>query len=171
MSWFDVVLVVLWAGFIIYGFSKGLIRLFGHLVGLIIGAYVASHFYLQFFAWGQGLFRGHDNLGKVVAFIVIFIVVTRLTDLLFAVIEKIFKLISIIPFTKLINNLLGAALGLLEGALFLGLIVFVISRYTLISSLFGGQLSASKIAPLLLKVVNLILPILPEALKALQSVI
>ncbi|MCX6798073.1 MAG: CvpA family protein [Candidatus Falkowbacteria bacterium] len=171
MSWFDLVLIILWVGFIFYGFSKGLIRLFGHIVGIILGAFIASHFYLQFFTWGQGLFRGHDNLGKVIVFIVLFVVVTRLTDILFVVVEKIFKLISIIPFTKLINRLLGAALGFVEGALFLGLIIFVVSRYTLISSLFGSQLSASKIAPLLLKIVNLILPILPNALKALQSII
>jgi len=171
MSWLDIILLLIWAAFIFYGFAKGLIRLLGHLVGIILGAFVASHFYLQFFVWGQGLFRGHDNLGKVVCFIILFVVVIRLTDLLFVIIEKLFKLIAIIPFTKLINNLLGAALGFIEGGLFLGLIVFVVSRYTLLTSLFGGQLKASQIAPLLLKMVNIILPVLPSALKALQSII
>lgn len=154
-----------------YGFFKGLIRLLGHIVGLILGAFVASHFYLQFFQWGESLFYGRDNLGKVVAFIVIFVVTMRVTDLVFSLIERIFKLISIIPFTKLINRLLGAALGLLEGALFLGLIIFVVSRYTLLESLLGSQLSTSQVAPLLLKMTNIILPVLPDALKALQSII
>lgn len=171
MSWFDIILIVIWAAFIFYGFSKGLIRLFGHMVALILGAYVASHFYLQFFTWGQSLFRGHDNLGKVICFIVLLVLVIRLTDLLFAIIEKIFKLISIIPLTQLINRILGAALGFIEGGLFLGLIVFVASRYAIIGSLFGGQLAASKVAPLLLKIVKIIMPVLPQALKALKSII
>lgn len=171
MSWFDIILIIFWLAFIINGFAKGLIKLLGNIVGLIIAAYVASHFYLQFFTWGQGLFRGHDNLGKVLSFIILFIVIRLLTNLLFTIIEKVFKLISIIPFTQLINRLLGAALGFVEGSLFLGLIIFVISRYVLISSLFGSELSGSKIAPILLKIVNIILPILPSTLKALQSLI
>ena len=70
-----------------------------------------------------------------------------------------------------INNLAGALLGFLEGSLFLGLIIFVASRYAIIGNFFGDQLSTSIISPLLLKIVNLILPILPEALKALKSII
>lgn len=171
MSWFDLLLVIIWSGFVFYGFFKGLIRLLGHIVGLILGAFVASHFYLQFFKWGENLFYGRDNLGKVISFIVIFVVTMRVTDLVFVLIEKVFKLISIIPFTKLINRLLGAALGLLEGALFLGLIIFVVSRYALLESMLGSQLSTSQIAPLLLKMTNIVLPVLPEALKALQSII
>lgn len=171
MSSFDIILIVLWSAFIFYGFWKGLIKLLGSLVGLIIGAYIASHFYLKFYQWSQGLFGSHENLGRVICFIILFAAVIKITDILFTLIEKAFHLISFIPFTKLINRLLGAAVGLVEGALFIGLIVFVISRYTLISSLFGSRLSTSQVAPILLKAVNILLPILPKALKALQSII
>lgn len=171
MSIFDISLIIIIAGFTLSGLFKGLIRLLGHLVGLIIGAYVASHFYLLFFNWWQGIFNGHDSIGKVVSFIVLFIVVTRLTDLLFFLIEKFFNFLAFIPGSKYINNLLGAALGFLEGCLFLGLIIFVASRYSLIGNFFGEQLINSQIAPFLLKVVKIILPIVPEALKALKSII
>lgn len=171
MSVFDICLLIIIAGFTLSGLFKGLIKLLGHMVGLIVGAYVASHFYLVFYEWGKSLAGGHDNIGKIVAFIILFVVVTRLMDLIFFLIEKFFNFLAFIPGSKYINNILGAALGLIEGSLFLGLIIYVISRYTLISNFFGQQLSSSIVAPWLLKIVNIMLPILPEALKAIKSII
>ncbi len=101
----------------------------------------------------------------------IFTVVAKVTDWVFVWIEKLFNLVSFIPFTKVINRLLGGFLGLVEGSLFLGLIIFVSSRYAVIGSLFGDQLLTSKISPFLLKAVNIIMPVLPDALKALQSIL
>jgi uncharacterized membrane protein required for colicin V production len=171
MSFFDISLIIILGGFTFSGLSKGLIRLLGHLVGLIIGAYIASHYYLLVFQWGEHLAKGHDSIGKVVAFILLFIVATRLIYLAFFLIEKFFNLIAIIPGSKYINNILGGLLGFLEGSLFLGLIIFVVSRYTLITNFFGSELALSKIAPLLLKITDIIMPFLPAALKALQSII
>ena len=71
----------------------------------------------------------------------------------------------------MINRLLGGALGFIEGSLFIGLILFVASRYSWIGSLFGDYLVSSQVAPFFLKVVEIITPVLPAALKALQSVI
>jgi len=171
MSTFDISLAIILAGFVFNGLFKGLIRLLGHLVSLILGAYLASHFYLIVFEWGKDLANGYEAIGKVIAFIIIFVVVTRVTNYAFYLVEKVFNIIAFIPFTKYINNLLGAVLGLLEGSLFLGLIVYVIARYTIIGNFFGDQLASSQIAPFLLKFVNFILPILPDALKALKAII
>lgn len=171
MSFFDISLLLILAGFILNGLFKGLIRLFGHVVGLIFGAYIASHFYLYLFKISESIFNGHDAIGKSICFIILFVVVTRLMDFIFILIEKVFKFIAIIPGSKYLNNLAGAALGFLEGALFLGLIIFVVSRYALIGNFFGKELTGSFVAPILLKIVNIILPVLPEALKALKSLI
>jgi len=171
MSYFDIALLIIIAGFTFNGLAKGLIRLLGKLAGLIVGIFIASHFYLQFYQWSQGIFGGRESLGKVISFIIVFILVTLVIDWIFIIIEKIFKLISIIPFTGLINRLLGGALGFLEGALFIGMILFVASKYAWIGSLFGNYLTSSQVAPFLLSIVQIVAPILPAALKALQSVI
>jgi membrane protein required for colicin V production len=171
MSYFDIALLVITAGFVFNGLSKGLIRLFGKLAGLIAGIFIASHFYLQFYQWSQGIFGGRESLGKVISFIIVFIIMTLVIDWVFILIEKIFKLISIIPFTGLINRLLGGALGLIEGSLFIGMILFVASKYSWIGSLFGDFLVSSQVAPFFLNMVQVVAPILPTALKALQSVI
>lgn len=171
MSYFDIALLVILAGFLINGLTKGLIRLLGQVVGLIAASYLSSHFYLTFYQWGQAIVNWSEGTEKLLAFIILFILISSLMSALFIVIEKIFNLISIIPFTKLINRLLGGALGLLEGSLVLGLILFVAVRYTWIDSLLGNQLVSSQVSPWLIKVANIVMPFLPEALKALKSII
>ncbi len=171
MSIFDISLIIILAAYTLNGLFKGLIRLLGHVIGLIIGAYIASHFYLSAFTLVAKVFSNHEAIGKVIVFIILFVVVTSLMDLVFKLIEKIFNLLAFIPGSKYINNLAGAGLGFFEGALSLGLILFVASRYAVIGNFFGDQLTGSIISPFLLKIVNLILPILPEALKLLKSII
>ncbi|MFZ4632474.1 MAG: CvpA family protein [Patescibacteria group bacterium] len=173
MSIFDICLLIILFGFIFNGLSKGLINLLGRVVGLIVGAYIASNFHVQFFELIKKFFNGNESMGKIVSFIVLFFIVTLIMDIIFKMIEKIFNFIAFIPGSKYINNLAGAVLGFFEGSLFLGLIIFVISRYALIGNLLGlsGQLTNSVVSPYLLKIVNIILPILPEALKALKSII
>ncbi len=164
-------LVAILLFFVINGLTKGLIRLLGQVVGLIIASYVASHFYLTFYKWGENLVNWNEGTEKFLSFLIVFILITSIVGILFVIIEKIFNLISIIPFTKTINRLLGGVLGLLEGSLALGLVLFVAARYAWIGGIFGSQLVNSKVAPLMIKVVNIILPFLPEALKALKSII
>ncbi len=171
MSIFDISLLVILGGFLVSGLFQGLIRLVGRVIGLIVGAYVASHFYLAFFGWWHNLAAGHENIGKIIAFIILFILAAKLSDLAFALIEKAFKIIAIIPGSKYINNILGGILGIFEGALFLGLIIYVVSRYIPMGNFFSEQIAASIVSPYLLKVVNIVLPLLPEALKALKSII
>ncbi len=171
MSYFDIGLLAVLAGFVFNGLAKGMIRLLGQIVGLIIGAYVASHFYLTFYQWGESMVNWGEGTEKFLSFTIIFILTTSLIGILFTMIEKVFDLISIIPFTKLINRLLGGALGLLQGSLMLGLFLFVAARYAWIGGFIGVNLANSVVAPWLIKVANIILPVLPDALRALQSII
>lgn len=171
MSFFDIALLIILFGFVIKGLFKGLIRMIGSLIGLIIGAYVASRYYLIFYNWADTWINVNPNLGKVLAFIILFAVVARLVEFLFSLLEKVFKFLAVIPGSRYINNLLGAILGFFGGALFLGLIIYVISRYAIIGHFFADQLAASLVAPWLLKIAGLALPLLPEALKLLQSII
>ena len=170
ISLFDLVLIIIWAGFVFNGLAKGLIRLLGRILGLIIGAIIASYYYLDFYQWAQNYVNINEGVAKVLSFIILFVVATRIIDWIFVYLEKLFKLISIIPFTKLINKILGGALGFLEGALFLGLIVFVINKYAWLSSIFSSYIEGSLLAPYLLWFIQILLPILPEAIKVVESI-
>lgn len=167
----DVVILLFLAGFVFYGLFFGLIKMVGYLVGLIVGAWVASHYYLAFYGWFKWLFFGHENVGKVISFIIVLAIVSRLVGIGFYLLEKIFNILSVIPFIKGINKLAGGLFGFIEGTFTFGLIIYVASRYTFIDSFLGKQLSVSKISPLLMKLINIMTPLFPEALKTLKSII
>lgn len=168
---FDVVLLLMLAGFVFYGMFFGLIRTFGAFLGVIVAAILASRFYLPFSDLANGFFFGYDNLGKVLVFVILFSLINRLVSFSFSLLDKAFNIISIIPFLKTFNRLGGIVLGFFVGSLSIGLVLYVASKYTIIDTLFGSWLSASKLAPFFIKIANLLLPVLPEVLKKLQSLI
>jgi uncharacterized membrane protein required for colicin V production len=173
MSIFEICLLIILIYTTLNGLFKGLIGLVGRVFGLLVGAFVASHYYLAFFTWSANIYKDHESLGKIISFIVLFVVVTKVTEWAFKLLEKVFNFVAVIPGSKYLNNLAGAILGFLIGAIFLGLIIYVASRYVVVGNLLGlgDQLKNSVIAPVLLRIVKLILPLLPEALKALKSII
>ncbi len=168
---FDTILIVILAGFLFYGLFKGVVRMIGDLAGLIIGAWIASHYYLAFAGWLASFNLGSENVIKIIAFIVLFGVASKLVGFIFMILEKAFKIISIIPFVKFFNKVIGGILGLLLGSLGIGLIIYVISKYAWIGTKMALWLEESQVAPILLNFANLLLPLLPKALKMLEGII
>ncbi|MDD4271659.1 MAG: CvpA family protein [Patescibacteria group bacterium] len=166
MTIFDIVLFIILAGFIFYGLFFGLIRTVGSLFGLVGGLWLALIFYLTAFDWVKNLFFGHEIAGKIIVFIVLFTLINRLIGFVFALLDRTFDLISIIPFLKTINRLAGAALGFVEGGLVIGLALLYISQ-----TAFGHWLDASKVAPFLVSYTKAILPLLPGLLNRIKEII
>lgn len=171
MPLIDVILIIILFGFIFYGLFAGLIRSLGVLVGVFVGAILASRLYLWVFDIIQPVFFGHDKVGLVLTFLLLFSIINKLTALAFFFIEKIFNIIAIIPFLKTINRLAGAIFGFMAGSLTIGLVLYVVSRYAILDAFLGQWLTASKMAPFFLRVAKLLLPLLPEILKQLKAVI
>lgn len=171
MSILDTILIVSIAGFVFYGLFFGLIRALGTFVGVIAGAIIASRLFLPVSSWIEPIFFGYNNLGKVLVFIVIFSLVNRLVGFVFYLLDKAFDIISIIPFLKTINRLAGAILGFITGGFFIGLILYVASKFVFIENWFGRWLLDSEVSPFLIKFVDILLPLLPEVLKKLQSLV
>jgi len=163
---FDVVLIIIIAGFVFYGLFFGLIRTIGSLVGMVGGLWFTMIFYLTVFDWVKNLFFGHELAGKIITFIILFTLVNRLIGFIFALLDKTFDLISIIPFLKTINRLTGAALGFIEGGLVLGLALLFISQTS-----FSGWLIGSKVASFLIGFAKSITPLLPGLLDRIKELI
>ncbi len=168
MNFIDISLLVALGGFMLYGFWFGIVHLVGSMLGLVVATVVSGRLYGPVGAWITPHIGGNANLGRVIAFFAVFIVVGKLVGLLFWAVEKIFKFISVIPFVKTFNRLLGAALGLLEGTLALGLAVFFASRFP-ISAISEAALRGSSVAHTLLPVGSILAPLLPLAVRAAQS--
>lgn len=115
----DVLLVIIVFGFAFAGFFFGLIHTLGSLVGTIAGFILASKFAPTLSGWLSVIF-GESGVVRIVSFILIVLVASRLVGFLFWLVQKVFDVISIVPFLKSANRFLGAILGLAEGMIVTG---------------------------------------------------
>ncbi len=170
MSHLDIILLIILGGFTLFGIWFGFIHTLGSLVGTAVGAFVASHYYGPASDWLASLLGGHQNLFKVIIFLLIFTVANRLTGFVFWLFEKIFNILKIIPFLSTINRLLGGILGLIEGSLVIGLMLYFVAKFPFSDWLTGSMLK-SGVAAFLIKISSILWPLLPVALKQIQSII
>jgi len=165
----DFILLIILGGFVLFGFWFGLIHTAGALIGTILGVYLSSRWYDDVAIWAQSHFAGALNVWKLITFALLFIVINRLVGLLFHILEKMFNVVAALPFLKSINRLAGAILGVLEGAVVIGGIVFIANKFPfgLEQKLFA--VSALKIY--FLNVFNVLMPLVPQVLKAADVLI
>lgn len=171
MAVFDIILIIILGGFVLYGFFFGFIRVVGMLAAVLAGAWVATHFYLTLFGWISRFWPGNPQVGKAVCFVICFSLVTHAVGWLFALFDQAFTVAAIIPFLKTINRLLGAAFGLVEGALAFGLAFYISGKYLPQDLLLAQWLKGSKLAELLINFSKILAPLLPEIYKQVKSLL
>lgn len=160
MALIDVMLLLVITAFTLFGFWFGFIHTLGSATGFFAGIFLASRF---FDYWGGSVSF------KIFLFVLIFILVGRLIGLAFYFVNKAFHLIKIIPFTSLLNRLLGATFGFIEGMLVVTGVVFIINFYSLDAWL--GFVKRSEIVPYALKLSKLLMPFVTKAFSVVQNYI
>ena len=170
MSIFDLVILIIISGFALFGLWFGLVHTLGSLIGTAFGVYLASRFYepvagwiINFTGWGQ-------NYIKVIVFVVTFLLITRLVGFIFWVMEKFLTIFTRMPFIHGLDRIMGAIFGFLEGAIVVGVTLFFISRFP-ISLPFMEGLAHSQLAPPLVKLASILIPLFPEAIRLLKSTV
>lgn len=134
----------------------------GGLVGLIIGVFVAT----KYFALVAGSFGG-EAWTLPVAFFVLFFLTSYAVGLVFWVANKIFNIVSIIPFAKTVNRLLGAAFGFLQGVFLMSVALYVLDRYFFfidVENIFGGSQAAGAFTA----VGRIMSPLMPSLLSEIE---
>jgi len=172
MMIFDYVLLAVLAYFALWGFRKGLIRAVGSFVGMVLSVVLASRYFDAVAEWlapYTGL-TNNINLARIVSFILLLVVVNRLVVFGFGILEKMYKSIAVLPLMKLGNRVLGAILGLVEGAIVLGLVIYFISRFPF-GSIVESFLDGSVVAPIVLSISSIVLPLVPEAIRQIQGLL
>jgi len=170
MTLFDIILIVIIAGFIFYGLFFGLVHALGGLTGVFAGTIVAGWLFEAIGEFITPIFWGNEMLAKIVAFIIIFIIINRLFGLAFWLVDKVINFLKVIPFLKSINGILGGIFGFLEGVFLLGGILYIASRYPVWEWLNNAMID-SDVARYLVSIFDIIAPLLPEAVRMLQSLI
>jgi len=119
----DLFIAIIIFAFLFYGFFFGFVHTLITLIGAIAGIYVASHIvdpvqnFLSFI-FGTGL------IGKVILFIIIYILIVKLLGVIFWIVEKVWQVMKWVPLTGTIDRLLGMALGLIEGIIVVAAIIY-----------------------------------------------
>lgn len=159
VSFFDLILILILFAFGLFGFWFGLIHAVGSLLGTVVGAVVASRYYTL---WGD------SNTTRVIAFIVLYAIASRLTSFLFVAIEKFFKIAKLIPGIAIVNRISGAALGLAEGMIAAGVVLYFLQKFPV--GPLVGLINASPLAGFLIWVGGIAVPLFPEVLRQAQVV-
>ena len=170
MGLFDIILLIIIGGFTMFGFWFGLIHTLGSLLGTVLGAYLASRYYEPMAGWLIDVTGWGDHVSKVVMFIIAFIIINRLVGFGFWIVDKMTGIITNLPFIKGINRILGMAVGFFEGMITIGLILYFIDKFPL-SEFIMSYIAGSAIAPYTIDMADILLPLLPDALKMLQSTV
>ncbi|MBT3690050.1 CvpA family protein [bacterium] len=168
MTLIDIIILVVLAGFIWKGVRLGLIEVIGGIIGLFVGVYLAGLYYEEAGDMLQGLLFDSEILATILGFLLVFILVNRGIALIFWLVDKIFNIIAIIPGLKSLNGLLGGIFGLIEGLIFIGIIVYVSSFFP-ITDMLSDKVSDSKFAPILETVGKVSDPFIPDNLKDWKS--
>lgn len=124
----DVCLAVVSLLLIYGGYRQGFIRAAGSLIGLVISIALGI--------WGvtwleqlTGFELTRNPVIFVGTFLLLSVLISQILRLLVSALDLVRKLLSIIPFVGLINSLLGTVLGVVQAAVFIGLVAYVSFTY------------------------------------------
>lgn len=168
MPIFDIILLIILVLCVAWGLSLGFVGALGYVVGLIVGIISAGQFYPIVTTYISPYIPiVSENIINILSFFVVLSVISKLVSF---IIDRIFGLISIIPFVKTFNRLLGALLGLIGGVIVTGALIYMMSRFP-IATFFEEMITNSKLAPTLLMLFKPITILFPEILKEIKSLI
>lgn len=168
MTILDFIIILALFGFVWFGFGFGFIHAAGGLVGVVIGAWLAGHFYNRLAALPEALFGYSGPWVKLVSFVIIFVIVNRLVGFGFYLLDKSFSFMIHLPFLKTIDRLLGGILGAVEGALVIGLTLTLMLNHLNVPPLVIEVISSSRVAFVLQSFAAILIPLMPEVIRYTQ---
>jgi len=153
-----------------FGFWFGFFHTLGSLFGTVFGAFLASRIYEPLGSWLVGITGWEVNTSRVLMFIFAFFIINRLIGFGFWVVDRLFKVVTHLPFIKGINRFLGMILGFFEGIVTIGFMIFFIERVPLSEGIME-MIAHSTVAPIASGTASILWPLLPDALRMLQSTV
>lgn len=150
----NILLIIALLGFVGAGMKDGFVHTLGRLVGSVLGFVMARSWSIVVGSF-LSIFLP-SGWSRFIAFILVFVLVTRLVGFVFKLADGAFRVLSIIPFLKSINNFLGGVLGVLEGIILLGGSIWIVLNFNLVPWL-TNMLDDSLVANAIEKVFNLLL--------------
>lgn len=120
MNLVDILIWLVLLGFVVKGFTKGLIRQICSLLGFLVGGWAALKYHLYLAESSRHIIHLPPNVATTLSFICIFLVVGLLFYLLGHLLTVIFNVILLGG----VNRVGGVVLGFLEGAFILSMLLY-----------------------------------------------
>lgn len=162
-TFIDILLILIILAFVFFGLFFGLVHTIGSLIITVLALLVAIHFSDAAFDT-FGFILGGGETARVVIFILLFFVASRLLSIGLKFAGGLFYWFTYIPFANTFNRLLGALFGLVEGVLIVGVVIFyamqVLPDDTLLQALQGSYL-----AKFLVAIMSALQVFFPESLR------
>lgn len=143
-SFMDLSLIVLVTAFVLFGLYFGFIHTLGSLIGALLSI-VGTGYAMPFILPWVSQYISLGPVARVILFVVVFLVLSRLIGFLFWILEKTIGLAAKLPFLSSIDHILGLVLGLIEGVIVTGILIHVSEVY-LPAGGFTAALAASNVA-------------------------
>jgi membrane protein required for colicin V production len=171
----DIIIFVILCTFFVMGFTRGLIKQVGSLVGYFVALWAASNYYGPVAEYIKRGLSGWQPflagpISVLIGFLGAYIIAYFLWHLLINLVDGLFRLFSIVPFLNMTNRLGGAAVGLIEGVLLLSALAYVVLNFP-ISQEFSDKLRKSAIVPALEQVSGIVRPLLPSIVQNGQGIL
>lgn len=126
MNWLLIVVLLIVAGNMVWGFEKGLFRVLYSLIGWIVILALATVLSPQVGLWLQSCTPIHgDGESRVAAFFLSLVVV----KILLTVLVRILDLFTRLPFLDQVNRFLGILAGLMKGVFLIQLFFWGIALF------------------------------------------
>ncbi|MFH1709911.1 MAG: CvpA family protein [bacterium] len=149
-NWIDVVAVIAVAAFVFYGMQRGVMRTFLDIFAVLFAIFFSGQFYRVLSTSVMPFLRVQDASVYAVTFIVFWVIVFAMLELLVGFIMKLVK----ISFIGVMEALGGALLGLIQGILIVGIAIQICLMFPLpsnINNLFSTSISKKISMPTLTK--------------------
>lgn len=128
-SWFDIIALVIVIGMCFRGWRQGGVVMAGSALSVVVG-FVATAYVVEWLdthillGWSSS-----HPIAAIIGFIFIFLFVIKLLGLIVALLNTMFRIVSLIPLVGPANRLIGAVVGIAEGALIILLVVYAIATF------------------------------------------
>lgn len=164
MSYADIVLIVLVGGFTLSGLFFGLFRTLGTLVGTIVAAIFTGRV-IDILSHTFGFLFGGGAIGRVIIYLIVFLIISRLIGLAFWIVGKMLGIVSWLPFVKSIDHLLGGLFGFIEGIIIVGFVLLYASHVLPPIILAQAHLDQSAFAKYVLQTMTTLELFLPDSIR------
>ena len=126
MPLYDLAVLIVITVFALQGFGRGFVASLTSLAGMVVTFIVAL--------WAHPIILGLlESIGaslnitvQLVIFFIVFLIIGRVLGAVVKLINRAFRVITAIPFTKSIDRVLGGVFGLAEGILLAALLTVVV---------------------------------------------